>query len=159
MSYLVHVHGVQIEAPTAEAALELAELYAGRLAGRQNTSRIRQKSETVATASVPEAGIQSKPPSPLLAKLQPMQIEALQAIASGGKEGLTDEELCAKLGLQKTSLGGLLSAISKHAKALDLRFEGELIAKDPIITEAGRRGYRYLPLPGLNTILRSLKSD
>jgi hypothetical protein len=162
MPYLVYLHGLAIEATTAEAALELAELYAARQAEHQNSGRrrgARQRADNETLQPLTVAGdVKSKPLPPLLARLQPNQLEALKAIAAGGKDGLTDEELCTALGIQRSSLGGLLSAISKHARALDIKFEGELIAKDPITTAAGKRGFRYIRLHGLNTLLRALKN-
>lgn len=164
MAYTLTIHGISIEASTAEEALELAELYASRKAEAKHSARPRGATRRVVESTTlapetPPTEPRTKPQSPLLAKLQPMQLEALQAIAAGGKEGLTDEEICAKLGVQGSTLGGILSAISKHARALGIRFEGELIAKDPITTATGKRGNRYLPLEGLSAQLRTLKPE
>lgn len=160
MPYFLYLHGVSIEAPTAEAALELAELYAARQSERKGARShgTRQRSEKTTVEPQPQPSeVKTKPQPPLLSRLQPNQIEALKAIAAGGKDGLTDEELCTSLGIRRSSLGGILSGISKHAKALDIKFEGELIAKDSITTAAGKRGCRYIPLHGLNTLMRALK--
>ena len=161
MSYLLHIHGIPIEATTAEAALELAELYAARQGRQRKEARAgRGSPATEAVPPAPQAReVKPKAQPALLARLQPMQVDVLKAIAAGGKDGLTDEELCAALEIQRSTLGGVLSAITKHARALDIKFEGELIAKDPITTESGKRAYRYIPLHALSSLLRGLKNE
>src|SRR5688572_15695265 len=113
MPYLLYLHGVAIEASTAEAALELAELYAARQAEPHKSARSRRarhQSDSPTVDRQPEpVEVKTKPLPPLIARLQPNQIEALKAIAAGGKEGLTDEELCTSLGISRSSLGGILS--------------------------------------------------
>ena len=163
MPYLLHVHGIPIEASTAEDALALAELYAARQGKQRKETVVRGGRESAGNAVVAPVP-QPREPKPkaqpaLLTRLQPMQIDALKAIAAGGKDGLTDEELCAALDIQRATLGGVLSAITKHAKAMDIKFEGELIAKDPITTESGKRAHRYIPLHGLTALLRGFKSE